>query len=169
MAKGSSEIVRDVAYGKYVRPAIQKGKIAFSISVKDLMQELRPAGFPSNNYPQICSSIQGKKFVEANRLRIVRTEGPPSGQSSTVVVHYERLPEDSGPTGNAPDLGDGASGNSGSAVAMETPAEKATRIVNSMRGLLKDVIAEFGGPEGYIRWVRGYDEEETPLEGGRKQ
>ena len=28
------------------------------------------------------------------------------------------------------------------------------------RGLLKDEIAEYGGTEGYIRWVRGYDEEE---------
>jgi hypothetical protein len=30
-----------------------------------------------------------------------------------------------------------------------------------MRGLLKDELAEYGGGEAFLRWVRGYDEEEA--------
>lgn len=166
MSSGSSELVRGVAYDKYVKPAIQTGRMTFSISVKDLMQALRPIGFPSNNYPQICTSIQGKKFVEGNHLRVVRTDGPPSGQSSTVVVHYQRLPESS--FSQKPES---CRAPLASMDVQENASAKAERLINSLRGLLKDEIAEFGGAEGYIRWVRGYDEEETqiPNEGMTKR
>ncbi|MGB6689484.1 MAG: hypothetical protein WBE76_16745 [Terracidiphilus sp.] len=43
----------------------------------------------------------------------------------------------------------------------ETPHEKARRLTESLRGLLKEEFAPFGGAEGFLRMVRGYDEE-TP-------
>jgi hypothetical protein len=45
------------------------------------------------------------------------------------------------------------------AFANETPEEKAQRLTESLRGLLKEEFAEFGGAEGFLRMVRGYDEE----------
>jgi bisphosphoglycerate-dependent phosphoglycerate mutase len=45
------------------------------------------------------------------------------------------------------------------AITDETPQEKAWRLTESLRGLLKEEFAEFGGAEGFLRMVRGYDEE----------
>lgn len=46
----------------------------------------------------------------------------------------------------------------------ESPEERARRLIGELRGLLKDEIASFGGVEGYMRWVRGYDEEPTDVD-----
>lgn len=43
---------------------------------------------------------------------------------------------------------------------IESPEEKAQRLIEPLRGLLKEEFAQFGGAEGFLRWVRGYDEEE---------
>jgi hypothetical protein len=42
----------------------------------------------------------------------------------------------------------------------ETPEARAYRLTEKLRGLLKDELAEYGGGEAFIRWVRGYDEED---------
>jgi hypothetical protein len=44
--------------------------------------------------------------------------------------------------------------------ADETPSERAFRLTEKLRGLLKEELAEYGGGEAFLRWVRGYDEEE---------
>jgi len=36
----------------------------------------------------------------------------------------------------------------------ESPDEKAYRLTEKLRGLLKNEIAALGGAEGYMRWVR---------------
>ena len=43
----------------------------------------------------------------------------------------------------------------------ESPEARAKRLVGKLRGLLKDELAEYGGGEAFIRWVRGYDEEDA--------
>src|ERR1700733_9125860 len=88
MKHGLSDQVRAVAEEKYVNPAIQAGRIRFSIAVRDLMGVLEAQGFPARNWPQICSAIQADKFLRTNRLEIEAVEGPPSKQSTTVVVRY---------------------------------------------------------------------------------
>ncbi len=45
------------------------------------------------------------------------------------------------------------------APAGETPSERAYRVTERLRGRLKDVIQSYGGTEGYMRWVRGEDED----------
>jgi hypothetical protein len=45
----------------------------------------------------------------------------------------------------------------------ETPAERAQRLISKLAGLLKDELAEYGGGEAFIRWVRGYDEDDAFL------
>lgn len=42
----------------------------------------------------------------------------------------------------------------------ETPEEWAHRMTSKLRGLLKEELAEYGGGEAFLRWVRGYDEED---------
>jgi hypothetical protein len=48
--------------------------------------------------------------------------------------------------------------------ANETPEEKAHRLTESLRGPLKNEFATFGGAEGFLRMVRGYDEEPPDTE-----
>ena len=44
---------------------------------------------------------------------------------------------------------------------VETPEAWAFRLTEKMRGLLKEELAEYGGGEAFLRWVRGYDEDEA--------
>jgi hypothetical protein len=155
MRHGLSDQVRAVAEEKYVNPAAQAGKLRFSIAVRDLMEILKAQGFPARNWPQICTAIQAGKFLRTNSLEIESVEGPPSGQSPKVVVRYRianrnrQHRSEVTPQEKAPDE------------RTETPEEWAYRVTEKIRGLLKDEIAQFGGAEGYIRWVRGYDEEDS--------
>jgi hypothetical protein len=154
MQSGSSDLVREVAFERYVRPAIASGRQEFSIVVKDLMRELRPQGFPASNYSQICSSIKEKGFVKGNGLRIVGIDGPPSGQSSTVVVHYKRVG-----TGTQLPPGDEVPpGGNSQPGSTETSTTEAVRLMEGLRGLLKAELAEYGGGEAFLRWIRSEDD-----------
>ena len=77
---------------------------------------------------QVCSALKTRKFLQDNNLRLVDSSGPPSGQSTTVTYTYEFL--DAKPSAAAQD-----------------PWER-------LRGALKDVYAEFGGGEAYLRAER---------------
>jgi hypothetical protein len=155
MASGSSDQVRSVALEKYVRPAILAGKKHFSVAVKDLMKELQGTGFPAGNYPQICTAIRAGKFLREQGLEIEGIDGPPSGLSPTVVVRYRvthmKMPVASTISieSHAPDKAPG-----------ETPAERAQRLTERLCGLLKEELAEYGGGEAFIRWIRS--EDDTP-------
>jgi len=45
------------------------------------------------------------------------------------------------------------------AQAEELPSEKASRLCESLRGLLKEELKEYGGGEAFIRWIRSEDED----------
>jgi hypothetical protein len=38
--------------------------------------------------------------------------------------------------------------------------ERFKELIDGLTGLMKDEIAAYGGTEGYMRWVRGSDEED---------
>jgi len=152
---GLSDQVRAVALKKYFLPAMRAGKARVSIAARDLMDDLRPDGFPDKNWHQICSAIQAEKFLRTNGLEIESVDGPPSRTSSTVVVHYrftgagepavEKTPEGQGPA----------------AAAEETPEEWAHRMTGKLFGLMKEEFAAFGGGEAFLRWVRSEDEDDA--------
>jgi hypothetical protein len=152
---GLSDQVRQVALKNYVQPAIQAGRVRISVAARDLMADLRPRGFPDKNWHQICSAIQAEKFLRANGLEIEGIDGPPSKTSSTVVVHYRVAGASETAVESAPiaQQGDTATG--------ETPEEWAHRLTQKICGLLKEELAEYGGGEAFLRWVRGYDEEDA--------
>jgi hypothetical protein len=77
---------------------------------------------------QVCSALKTREFLQDNNLRLVDRSGPPSGQSTTVTYTYEFL--DAQPLPAEPDAW--------------------TRL----RGALKDVFAELGGGEAYLRGER---------------
>jgi hypothetical protein len=147
--RGLSERIREMAKEKYIGPALRSGAVRVSVRVRDLMDEFRKKGFaPDKNTPQFCTAIQRPDFLQENGLEIDAIDGPRSKLSTSVVIHYRvrggkvQLPA--------------ATEN----LVSETPAERAYRLTEKLRGLLKNELAEYGGAEGFMRWVRS-DEDET--------
>lgn len=156
MATKLSDKIRSLAREKYVVPALESGKAQFTIRARALWNDLQAEGVPvAGHTPQICSALQTKKFLNENGLLIEKVDGPPSKMSPTVVVHY-RVAK----AGRSSEHGEAQGGGSAPAYD-ESPEERARRLTEKLRGLLKEELAEFGGAEGFIRWVRGYDEEDA--------
>jgi len=150
---GLSEKIRSLAEARYVRPAVRAGKQQFSIRVRDLLNDLEGEGKGgASRTPQVCSALQTAKFLNANGLEIEAVDGPPKKQSPTVVVHY-RVRANAHSSAEARKL----AGRSGA----EPPSERARRLTERLRGLLKEEVAAYGGGEAFLRWVRGYDEEDS--------
>ena len=156
MNSGLSERIRDLARTNYVAPAIRSGKERFSIRVRDVRNDLRAqsSGFPPRHNAQICSALQTTKFLRENSLEIEKVDGPPSGQSSTVVFHYRVT---SSLSNEARPGTDSESGQQQGFV--EDPSARALRLTEKLRGILKEELAEYGGAEGFMRWIRSDDEE----------
>ena len=155
MNQGLSDQVRVLARTKYVHPALLAGKQRFSIPVKELLQELESDGFPGRNPPQVCSALQTSKFLRENGLEIEGVDGPPSKMSTTVVVRYRVADPSRGQAAPREGIEDQQAD-----LSSETPEEWAHRLTGKISGILKDELAEYGGGEAFLRWVRGYDEEE---------
>lgn len=152
MRAGSSEQVRAVASEKYVKPALRAGMTRFSVSVKDVMQDLVSKGFPPANTPQVCSALRKKEFLRSHGIEIEGIDGPPSKMSTTVVFRY-RLANQRG--GKNSELLPSAAIEPSS--VREDSDVWAQRVTGKIRGLLKEEIAQLGGTEAFIRWVRSED------------
>ena len=128
MAKGAtksvSDSVRQYASDKYVRPTRHRGKQTLSINVG----EVHRAVALRNRVPLVCQALESDKFLQANELKLISKTGPPSGQSTTVTYTYEFI--DTKPSS-----------------PKEDPWAR-------LRGALRDVFAELGGGEQYLRAER---------------
>jgi hypothetical protein len=109
---------------RYVIPARDRKEGRFSIRAGDVVRDLRLNG----HTPAVCSALKTQEFLHDNNLRLVDRSGPPSGQSTTVTYTYEFVDAQPLPAG----------------------ADAWTRL----RGALKDVFAELGGGEAYLRGER---------------
>jgi hypothetical protein len=155
MNHGLSDQVRERARIQYVQPEIAAGKQRFSVSVKELLKDMEANGFPANHARQVCSALCGGKFLRDNGLEIEAVDGPPSKTSTTVVVHYRIAAGQAQAVGAVEPL----SGTAGE-TPQETPEEWAHRLTGKIFGILKEELAEYGGGEAFIRWIRSEDEEE---------
>lgn len=97
----------------------------FSIRTGDVLHELRIGG---HRAPAVCSALKTRRFLRENHLRLVQATGPKSGQSTTVTYTYEFL---------APE-----------------PSLEHDDPWKNLRGSLKDIFAESGGGEAYLRSER---------------
>jgi hypothetical protein len=141
-----SDRVRGIVIEKYVKPALSAGNTRLSIRARDVLKDAEASeDFPRGRTPLICNVLQSNKLLSEAGLELDRVEGPPSRQSRTVVVHYRVA----GPARAAADP----------ERVRETPAERAHRLTEKLRGLMKDEITAHGGAEGFIRWVRSDEEE----------
>ncbi len=121
---GADEI-REYSTKTFVAPARQSGQKRFSIRVGDVVRELRLY----RSIPAVCSALKTKEFQSANHLKLVDATGPKSGLSTTVVYTYEFVDQ-------------------------EHPAQPNGDAWSRLRGALKDVFAELGGGEAYLRAER---------------
>jgi hypothetical protein len=80
-----------------------------------------------NRVPLVCQALESDKFLDANELQLISKAGPPSGQSTTVTYTYEFIDMKPSPT--------------------EDPWAR-------LRGAMRDVFAELGGGERYLRAER---------------
>ena len=119
-----SDLVRQHASDVYISAARRRGERTLTINVGTVHKAL---AF-SNRVPLVCAALGSKKFLTENHLRLVSKTGPPSGQSTTVTYTYEFLE---------------AQPSAGNQDAW-----------TKLRGALKDVFAELGGGEAYLRAER---------------
>ena len=117
--------IRNFGTEKYVLPARRQKEKRFSIRVGDVVRELKLNGLA----PAVCSALKTNAFLESNDLKLVDVTGPQSGQSTTVVYTYEftRSKQSSRPEADS---------------------------WSRLRGALKDLFAEDGGGEAYLRAER---------------
>ena len=140
-----SERVREIVISRYVRPVLEAGGRSFSIRAGDVLKDAEATeDFPRGRTPLVCNVLQSKKLLRDAGLEIESVDGPPSRQSRTVVVHYRVA---------------GAGRVAASEPVSESPAERAHRLTEKLRGLMKKQIAAHGGAEGFIRWVRSDEDD----------
>lgn len=120
-----ADTIRNYARERYVVPTRgQRGK-RFSIRTGDVVRDMKLSW---RSTPAVCSALKTREFLEKNALRLVSRTGPPSGQTTTVTYTYEFV--DEGQDNKTLDRQDAW---------------------NRLRGALKDVFAELGGGENYLR------------------
>jgi hypothetical protein len=124
ISKSLSESVRQYATEKYVRPTQHRGARTLSINVG----EVHRAVALRNRIPLVCQALESDKFLRANELKLISKTGPPSGQSTTVTYTYEFV--------------------------QTKPSSPKDDSWARLRGVLKDVFAELGGGEQYLRSER---------------
>ena len=123
-ASKPSELVREYAVETYVSPARRSRERTVSVNVGTVHKALQLG----NRVPLVCSALESQKFLNENGLRLISKVGPPSGQSTTVTYTYEFVTEENKDKG--------------------VDRQDAW---NRLRGALKDVFAELGGGENYLR------------------
>ncbi len=128
-----SQRVRQHVVDEYLMPARRRGDKTFTVNVGKVQKGVHLM----NRVSLVCTALESRQFRNENRLRLVSKTGPPSGQSTTVNLIYEFL--DAQPSAAGQDAW--------------------TRL----RGALKDVFAELGGGDNYLRKEReqfhGVDED----------
>jgi hypothetical protein len=82
-----SEEVQQYFHGNYVLPARQRGQASVEVKAGEIHSKL---GW-TRRIPLVCAALSSKKLQRNVGVRLTQKEGPPSGQSPTVVFRYEIL------------------------------------------------------------------------------
>lgn len=125
-----SDKIRAHGRERYILPALERRASRFSIRAGDVVKEL---GIGASRAAQACIALKTRQFLRDNELRLIETTGPKSGLSTTVIYTYE------------------FANSAASAVGASARLEDAW---SRLRGALKDVFAEMGGGEAYLRAER---------------
>lgn len=130
MTLSLSDKIRAHGREKYVLPAREGRASRFSIRAGNVVNEL---GIGASRAAAVCSALKTRQFLRDNELRLIEATGPKSGLSTTVIYTYE------------------FANSEASAFGASARSEDAW---SRLRGALKDVFAELGGGEAYLRAER---------------
>jgi len=119
-----SDAVRQHAVESHISPARRRRERTVSVNVGAVHKALRLG----NRVPLVCAALESRKFLRENGLRLVSRTGPPSGRSTTVTYTYEFVDKE-----------------------RDNKGADRQDAWNRLRGALKDVFAELGGGENYLR------------------
>jgi len=119
--------IRIYARERYVAQARAQRERRFSIRTGDVVRDMK---LRWRSTPAVCSALKTREFLKENALRLVSTAGPPSGLTTTVTYTYEFVE------------------------GRERQVLDRQDAWNRLRGALKDVFAEYGGGEAYLRAER---------------
>ncbi len=144
-SKGRSDAVRELVIRDYIQPARVGNRRRFAITQGELKAKMVELGFPARNANQIGTSIEADFFLKNNGLRLCSPKS--QSRKNEAVYEFEFVDTVQG----KPAVSTGA---------VETPEQRAERLLGRLLGLMKDEIAAHGGTEGYMRWVRSDDEDE---------
>lgn len=84
-AKPSADAVRQFVLERNIEPARRRGERVTRVAVGEVHKSL---GW-SNRVPLVVSALKSGRFLKENRLVLREATGPPSGQSTTVVLTFE--------------------------------------------------------------------------------
>lgn len=130
MTLSLSDKIRAHGRERYVLPARETRASRFSIRAGDVVKEL---GIGASRAAAVCGALKTHQFLRDNELRLTETTGPKSGLSTTVIYTYE------------------FANSAASGVGVPARSEDAW---SRLRGALKDIFAELGGGEAYLRAER---------------
>jgi hypothetical protein len=125
----STDSIREYVRKTYLEPARKRGLKQVRVSAGEVHSGLGLR----NRVPMVCSALRSKELLREAHVRILKDEGPPSGQSTTVGITYEVLHEKA---------------------EIHKPAQSRTDIFHQLRGIAKDVFRELGGGEEFIKSER---------------
>lgn len=134
----SANEVRKYAREKYIEPAIQRGERKIQIRAGDIHKQL----VLKNRVPLVCQALGSEIFLKGNNLILESKEGPPSGQSTTVVFTYRIGEGIAAPPPSQP--------QQGSAL----PRRRDLLRLLDLKGIGKEMYAALGGGENFIRTER---------------
>ncbi len=82
---------------RYIDIARREGRSEVTIQAGDVVRELSLV----NRTPNVCMGLTSSRFLIENHIELVNSEGPPSGQSTTMKYTY-RLRQPESPTPGKP-------------------------------------------------------------------
>ena len=123
-SKSASDRVREFAHQAYVNPARLRRERTVTINVGRVQKGVGLR----NRVSLVCQALKSEKFWAAHGLKLISETGPPSGQSTTVTYTYQFVEN-----------------------GRDDLASSREDAWNRLRGALKDVFAELGGGENYLR------------------
>lgn len=135
---GRSDLVRSIVIRDYIEPA-RTTRQRIQIRQGDLKDKMAKHGFPVRNANQIGTSIEADKFWKAQGLRMLSPKG--QSRANDTVYEFEFLEQPVEKTHSSVDDADA----------------RAERFVRGLKGLLKEELKEYGGAEGFMRWIRSED------------
>ena len=122
-----SNKVREYVKLKYVQPAISRGEREIKVRAGDIHREMAM----KSRVPLVCQALRSQMFLKENHLVLEKVEGPPSGQSSSVVFTFRAEKEP----------------------AREVPKHKFENLLR-LEGIGKELFASLGGGENWLRQER---------------